>query len=61
MSYKSADHLQKVGGMNEMFCFKEIRKEEWMWKEVFMKQTINQRNQPLSTSKRENYVSEWLR
>ena len=30
-------------------------------KEVYMKQTINQRNQPLSTSKRDDSISEWIR
>ena len=28
-----------------------MKKGEWMWKEVFMIQTINRRKQPLSTSK----------
>ena len=43
------------------FFFQETKKGKWTWKEVFMKRTINQRKQPLNTSKRDDSVSEWLR
>ena len=49
----------RVNGRN--IVFQETKKGKWMWKEVFMIQTINQREQALSTSKRDDSVSGWLR
>ena len=40
MSNKSVAHPQQVCQMNVILCFQEMKKGEWMWKEVFIIQTI---------------------
>ena len=36
--------------------FQEMKKGEWIWKEVFMIQTINQREQSLNMSKTSRHI-----
>ena len=61
MSNKSVVHPQQICQINVILCFQETNKGEWMWKEVFIIQTINQRKQPLNTSKRDDSVLVWIR
>ena len=41
--------------------FRDTKKGKWMWKEMFMTQTINQIGQPLSMGKRDDFVLVYLR
>ena len=52
MSNKSVDHPQQVGQMNVIFFPQEMKKGKGIWKEVFIIQTINRREQPFNTIKR---------
>ena len=53
---KQLIRLSTTSHKNEYkFFFQDMNKGKWMWKEVFMTQTINQRGQPLSTNKRDNF------
>ena len=40
--------------MNIKFCLQYINKGKWVWKEVFMTQTINLKREPLSMNKRDD-------
>ena len=47
--------------MNIKFFFQDIKKGKWIWKEVFMTQTINPKWQPLSMRKRDDCVFVYLK
>ena len=56
-------HIKQVRGpdktsqKNEYNNFpQDTKKGKWMWKEVFMTQTINQKGKPSSISKREIFI-----
>ena len=61
MSNKSVDHPEQVRGNECNVLFPRNEEGKVNIKRGVYEQIINQREQPLSTSKREDSVLEWIR